>query len=477
MTGRACRSYPFSRSRLDPDPLDAQLRRAEPVCRVQLPYGPPAWLVTSYELTRSVLGDARFSRAATLGRDNPRESPVEFGQVAESVLCMDPPTHTRIRRLAGRAFTARRVEEFRPRARQIAGDLIDDMAAAGPPADLVASFSYAFPAIVICELLGIPGDDRHAFRRWADAIVSTTNSTPAQVQDTYLQLAGYVAGLFAERRAHPGDDLLTWLVQARDDQDMLTEAELLFLGMALLVGGYETTAHQITNMVYTLLTHAPQLCQLQTRPELLPGAVEEMLRFIVFGSAINPRIATADVTFGETVIRAGEPVLCARSSANFDEQVFARAGELDFTRDPNPHLAFGYGPHYCLGAQLARMELQVALDTIVTRLPGLRIAVPEDQLTWHTQTLMRGLSAFPIAWLHPVPTHRCPGRVRRSAAAMMASALFVTARQDPAPGSAWRGRSPRRPRSAPARRTDRPPARPSPLAPAGDPGPPSGRRC
>jgi cytochrome P450 len=398
MADEACRSYPFSRSRLDPDPQYAELRRTEPVCRVQLPYGPWAWLVTSYELTRSVLGDARFSRAATVGRDNPRECPVEFGQVAESVLCMDPPTHTRIRQLAGRAFTARRVEQLRPRARQIASGLIDGMAAAGPPADLVESFSFAFPAIIICELLGIPEADRHVFRRWTDAIVSTTTSSSSQEQEIYLHLAGYLASLFAQRRAGPGDDLLTWLVQARDNQDRLTEAELLFLGMALLVGGYETTAHQITNMVYTLLSHDQQLRQLRARPELLPDAVEEMLRFIVFGSALNPRIATADVKLGEVVARAGEPVLCSRSSANRDERVFPRAGELDITRDPNPHVAFGYGPHYCLGAHLARMELQVALGTIFSRLPGLHIAVPENELTWQTGIMMRGLAAFPVAW-------------------------------------------------------------------------------
>jgi cytochrome P450 len=398
MAAGACRSYPFSRSRLDPDPQYAELRRTEPVCRVQLPYGPPAWLVTSYELTRAVLGDARFSRAVTVGRDNPRESPVEFGQVAESVLCMDPPAHTRFRQLAGRAFTVRRVEQLRPRARQIASGLIDSMATAGPPADLVESFSFAFPAIIICELLGIPAADRHAFRGWTDAIVSTGTSTSGQVQEIYLHLAGYLAGLFAQRRTQPGDDLLTWLVQARDNHDRLTEAELLFLGMALLVGGYETTAHQITNMVYTLLAHGPQLRQLKTRPELLPGAVEEMLRFIVFGNAINPRIATADVRLGRVVVRAGEPVLCARSSANLDEQVFAHAAELDFARDPNPHLAFGHGPHFCLGAQLARMELQVALDTMLTRFPGLQIAVPEDQLTWRAETMMRGLAAFPVTW-------------------------------------------------------------------------------
>ncbi|HEY1005326.1 MAG TPA: hypothetical protein VGD83_37410 [Streptosporangiaceae bacterium] len=201
ITSGACRSYPFSRSRLDPDPQYAELRRTEPVCRVQLPYRPPAWLVTSYHLTRSVSGDARFSRSATLGRDNPREYPVEFGQVAESVLCMDPPAHTRIRQLAGRAFTARRVEQLRPRARQIASGLIDTMAAASPPADLVESFSFAFPAIIICELLGIPDADRHAFRRWTDAIVSTRTFSSGQVQETYLHLAGYLASLFAQRRA------------------------------------------------------------------------------------------------------------------------------------------------------------------------------------------------------------------------------------------------------------------------------------
>lgn len=392
------RSYPFSRIRLDPDPLYAELRRSEPVCLVQLPYGPPAWLVTDYGLTKAVLGDARFSRAAAVGRDNPRESAVDVSQVAESLLSMDPPDHTRIRKLVGKAFTPRRVEELRPRAAEIASGLLDDVIAAGPPADLVSAFSYALPAIMICELLGIPDGDRHTFRGWADATVSATTATPVQEQDAYLHLVGYFAGLFAERRAHPGDDLLTALVQARDDEDRLSESELLVLGLALLVAGYETTAHQITNMAYTLLTHPAQLQQLRQQPELLPGAVEEMLRFNVFGSAINARIATTDVDLGDVLVRAGEPVLCSRSSANRDGKVFSRADELDFRRYPNPHVAFGYGPHFCLGANLARMELQVALGTILARLPDVRMAVPESSLTWHDKTIMRGLAAFPVTW-------------------------------------------------------------------------------
>jgi len=395
---RVPRSYPFSRVRLEPDPQYAELRRSEPVCRVQLPYGPPAWLVTDYDLTKAVLGDPRFSRAAAVGRDNPRESAVDLSQVAESVVSMDPPEHTRIRSLVGKAFTPRRVAELQPRATEIANSLLDEMIAAGPPADLVSSFSFALPVIIICELLGIPDGDRHAFRGWADATLSTTTVTPVQEQDAFLHLAGYLAGLFAERRARPGDDLLTGLVQARDNDDRLSESELLVLGMALLVAGYETTARQITNMTYTLLTHPAQLQLLIQEPGLLPGAVEEMLRFNVFGSAINPRIATADVELGHVLIRAGEPVLCARSSANRDEKVFSRGDQLDFRRSPNPHVAFGYGPHFCLGANLARMELQVALGTILSRLPGVRIAVPEESLTWHDTTILRGLAAFPITW-------------------------------------------------------------------------------
>jgi cytochrome P450 len=314
------------------------------------------------------------------------------------VLSMDPPEHTRIRKLVGKAFTPRRIAELRPRATAIAGGLLDDMIARGSPADLVESFSYALPAIMICEVLGIPERDRRMFRAWTDAIVSTTTATPVQEQDAYLHLVGYIADMFAERRARPGDDLLTGLVQARDDDDRLTESELLVLGMALLVAGYETTAHQITNMTYTLLTHPLQLGQLRQHPELLPAAVEEMLRYNVFGSAINPRIATTDVEVGNVLVRAGDAVLCSRSSANRDENIFSRPDELDFGRDPNPHVAFGHGPHFCLGANLARMELQVALGSILRRLPGLRIVVPEDSLTWHTGTIMRGLAALPIAW-------------------------------------------------------------------------------
>jgi cytochrome P450 len=273
------------------------------------------------------------------------------------------------------------------------------MIAAGPPADLVSSFSFALPVIVICELLGIPEDDRQAFRGWADETVSITKVTRTPEQGGYLRLVSFFADLLAQRRARPGRDLLTGLVQARDNNDSLSELELLVMAMTLLIAGYETTARQITNMTYTLLTHPAQLEQLRRQPELLPAAVEEMLRFNVFASSVvNPLIATTDVELGDVLVREGEPVLCSRSSANHDEKVFSRADQLDFSREPNPHLAFGYGPHFCLGANLARMELQVALGTILSRLPTLRLAVPEESLTWHTDTVVRGLTALAVTW-------------------------------------------------------------------------------
>jgi cytochrome P450 len=391
------RRYPFSRHRLDPDPLYAQLLRDEPVSRVQLPYGRPAWLVTSYELSKLALADQRFSREAALAGDNPREDAIDF-QVAESILNMDPPKHTRIRQLVGKAFTTRRVEQLRPRAREIAVGLIDEMKVAGPPGDLVHSYSFAFPATVICDLLGIPAADWHQFQSWTAGMSSTSTASPEEQQDIFLNLFGYFTELFAERRRRPGDDLLSGLAQARDNDDRLTETELVVQAMGLLVGGRETTAHQITNAVYTLLSHPDQIALLRARPELIPDAVEELLRFIILGNAINPRIATADIQLGDVLVRAGEPVLTANGAANRDPSVFDRPDEFDITRQPNPHIAFGHGPHFCPGSHLARMELQVTLETVLSRLPGLRIAVPDSDLSWQRGTVMRSVTALPLYW-------------------------------------------------------------------------------
>ncbi|TDB77241.1 MULTISPECIES: cytochrome P450 [unclassified Micromonospora] len=390
--------YPFSAPhRLDVDPRYAQLRREEPLIRIRLPFGEPAWLATRYADVRTVLADPRFSRAASVGRDQPRNTPL---QPDEGILAMDPPEHTRLRRLVAKAFTARRVEELRPRTRAVAEELVDGMLAAGPPADLVAHLATPLPIRVICDLLGVPVADQDRFRTWSEAIVSTTSLSPDTIRSYVDQLMGYMAGLIAQRRVTPTDDLIGAMVRARDENaDRLTEEEVVQLAAGLLAAGHETTVTQIPNMVYVLLTEEGGWERLRAEPDLVPKAVEELMRFIPLGAtAAFPRYAVEDVELGGVLVRAGEPVVVSVHSANRDESVFTDPERLDLGREVNPHLGFGHGVHHCIGAQLARMELQVVLETLLRRTPGLRLAVPPSELTWKSGLLVRGLTAMPVRW-------------------------------------------------------------------------------
>ncbi|MBM0257139.1 cytochrome P450 [Micromonospora sp. 4G55] len=362
-----------------------------------MPFGEPAWLATRHADVRTVLGDPRFSRAASVGRDEPRNSP---RQTDTGILQMDPPEHTRLRRLVAKAFTARRVEELRPRTRAVAEELVGAMVAAGPPADLVAHLATPLPIRVICDLLGVPVTDQDRFHTWSEAIVSTT-SLPPEVAESYVeQLLGYMAGLIAQRRTAPTDDLIGAMVRARDEHaDRLSEEEVVRLAAGLLAAGHETTVTQIPNMVYVLLTEPDGWERLRADPALVPTAVEELMRFIPLGAtAAFPRYALEDVELGGELVRAGEPVVVSIHSANRDERVFADPDRLDLGREVNPHVGFGHGVHHCVGAQLARMELQVVLETLLRRTPGLRLAVPESELTWKSGLLVRGLTAMPVSW-------------------------------------------------------------------------------
>lgn len=397
MTGTEPRSYPFSAAdRLRLDPFYAQLRRQDPISRVRLPYGEDAWLATRYEDARTVFADPRFSRAAAVGRDEPRVRP----SVQQSgILTMDPPDHTRLRRLVAKAFTARRVERLRPRTQQIADELVDGMRTHGSPLDLVENFALPLPITVICELLGVPYADRADFRVWSDAFLSTTKLSPQQVSDHIERMRDYMAGLIAQRRERPTDDLIGALVEARDEQDRLSETELVELAVGILVAGHETTATQIPNFVYVLLTHPDALAALRADLDRVPQAVEELMRHVPLGvNAAFPRYALEDVELGDVVVRAGEPVLVSIAAANRDGDVFDDPDELDPDRQANAHIGFGHGPHHCLGAQLARMELQVALTTLLRHLPGLRFAVHEHEVPWKTGMLVRGPLRLPLAW-------------------------------------------------------------------------------
>jgi cytochrome P450 len=250
---------------------------------------------------------------------------------------------------------------------------------------------------MICELLGVPVSDRADFQVWSRALVSTTSFAPAEREEHIGRLMGYMAGLVRQRREEPTDDLLGALVAARDGHGKLTEDELIFLAGGLLAAGHETTATQIPNFVYVLLTHPDQLALLRSRPDLLPGAVEELMRWVpLISSAPIPRWAVADVELSGGTVEAGDAVFALMSVANRDPRVFTDPHRLDITRQPNPHVGFGHGIHHCLGAQLARLELQVAISVLFERLPDLELAVADSDLKWRTGHALRGLLALPV---------------------------------------------------------------------------------
>lgn len=393
------RSFPFGEPvRLDMDPLFAKLRREEPVSRIRLPYGGDGWLVTRYDDVRQVLTDPRFSRAVTVGREDiPRARPEPA--TPNSLLSMDPPDHTRLRRLVSKAFTPRRVARLRPRAQQIVDERLAEIERTGPPADLVQSLALPLPVTLICEMLGVPPQDQHRFRDYSDTVLSTTAHTREQIAAGRAALEEYLAELVAQRREHPEDDLLGALVAARDNEDRLNEEELVNLGIGLLIAGHETTANQIANFVYLLLTEREHWELLRSKPELLPGAVEELLRYVQLGSGgAFARVAMEDVELSGVTVSAGESVFVNTQSANRDEAVFEAAEELDLARKGNPHMAFGHGTHHCLGAQLARLELQVALGSLLQRFPDLRLAVPVEEVPWKTGLLVRGPQELAVRW-------------------------------------------------------------------------------
>jgi cytochrome P450 len=270
------------------------------------------------------------------------------------------------------------------------------MVAAGPPVDLVEDFALPLPVGVICELLGVPVADRPKFRVWSDAVLSTSSLTAEEFQTNRETLRDYMRGLIAARREEPADDLMTALIEARDVGDRLSELELIDLCNAVLVAGHETTATQIPNFVHVLLERPDQWERLRADPELIPAAVEELVRFIPLGAGTGfPRYAKEDIEVGGVVVRAGEPVIVAVGAANRDALQFEAPGVVRFDRDNNQHLGFGHGVHHCLGAPLARLELQEALRALVAKLPGLHVA---GDLVWKTQMLVRGPRTMPVAW-------------------------------------------------------------------------------
>jgi len=379
----------------DPYSVHARLRAEHPVAQVIMPGGTPAWLVTGYAQARAALTDPRLVKLPKGWRPPPDSL---LASLDLHMLNLDPPDHERLRKLVNKAFTARRVEELRPRIAAITAGLLDDMSTRHE-VDLLASFAFPLPITVICELLGVPVADRDQFRAWSATIVTDTVA-PEVFQDHATAMTGYFRRLMAARRREPADDLLSALISARDEGDRLSENELLSMAFLLLVAGHETTVNLIASGTLALLLNPGELARLRADPSLLGGAVEELLRYVNPVNNATFRFAGEPVEIDGAAIGPGEVVLVSLSGANRDPSRYAGPDRLDLGRDCGGHVAFGHGIHYCLGAPLARLEAEIAFGALLDRFGEITLAVPPGELRWRPSTLIHGLETLPVR-LHP----------------------------------------------------------------------------
>lgn len=371
----------------------ARARDTAGLTRISLPFGGDAWLATRYDDVRLVLSDRRFSRAEATRRD---DAPRAFPRVAGGIVMTDAPELTRLRKLVTQAFTHQRVESLRPHVRQKADALIDRMIEAGAPADLVRDFALPIPMSVICTLLGVPVEDQAKFKTWNDSLLSTNALSAEQTMANLGALSQYIGSLIQQRQAEPRDDLMTALVESRVEDDRLSERELVPLCIAILVAGYEGVSSQIPNFVFTLLSTEGGLERLRGTPASIEATIEELLRFVPLASAaMFVHYATEDVEIGGTTVRAGDAIFASIGSANRDERRFGHADTIDYSRNTKGHFAFGCGLHHCIGASLARVELQESLHVLASRLPTLKLA---EKVEWKTSTFFRGPLSMPVSW-------------------------------------------------------------------------------
>ncbi|MGW2508723.1 cytochrome P450 family protein [Streptomyces scopuliridis] len=415
---------PTSELLADPYEVYARLRETAPVRRIVGPDGRPAWIVTRYEDVRQSLADPRLSL------DKSRALPggyQGFGlppALDANLLNMDPPDHTRIRRFVARAFTARRIETLRGPVGRTADELLDALEPGGRGsdasesgggesgggesggrefggrADLIASYAAPLPIVVICELLGVPPRDRRDFREWTDALIAPDPARPERMKEAIAGMLAFFTELLAHKRAEPGDDLLSALIAARDEDeeagDRLSEDELMSLAFLILFAGYENTVQLIGNSVLALLRHPEQLAGLRAEPGRTAAAVGEFARYEGPALLAIRRFAVEDLTIGGVTVPAGETVMLSLAAANRDPHRFADPDRLDLDRDTAGQVALGYGIHYCLGAPLARLETEIAVNALLERFPRLELDVPYEELRWRPSTRARGLIALPV---------------------------------------------------------------------------------
>jgi cytochrome P450 len=372
------------------------------VAKVAMPNGRAAWVATRYEDIRTILSDPRFSsnrRHPNLPRvgGQAESSQAAGSPLPRMLLEMDPPEHGPARRAVIGEFTLRRIAALRPRIQQIVDEHIDAMLDGPRPADLVRALALPVPSLVICEMLGVPYDDHDFFQRHSARLLNR-NASVQERQSAALELVVYLDKLVRAKEEDPGDDLLGRQILKQRESGEADHGALLGTAFLLLLAGHETTANMISLGTLMLLRHPDALAALREDPAKIPNAVEELLRYFTIAELAMVRVATEDVEIGGTVIPAGEGVLTLANTGNRDPHVFEDADRFDIDRGARNHLAFGYGPHQCLGQNLARVELEIVFETLFRRVPGLRLAVPAEELSFKDDATVYGMHELPVTW-------------------------------------------------------------------------------
>ncbi|MDS0135259.1 MULTISPECIES: cytochrome P450 [unclassified Amycolatopsis] len=386
------RTCPFA-----PPPAYAEIREEEPVTRVRLPAGKQAWVVSKHEDVRTVLNDRRFS-ADRQHPDFPQLVPgLRRPDDERTMITMDAPEHGPARKAVLGEFTVRRMEALRPRIQEIVDERIDALLAGPKPGDLVEMLSLPVPSLVICEMLGVPYAD-HDFFQTQTAKLIKRDTPPLERRAAVESVRGYMSDLIAGKEDNPPDDLLGRQIVKLREEGTYRRPALAATGFLLLLAGHETTANMISLGTVGLLENPDQLALVKDDPGKTLDAVEELLRYFTIVDAATARLCVEDAEVGGQLIRAGEGVLALGYAANRDEAAFENPDELDIERGARHHVAFGFGPHQCLGQNLARMELQIVFDTLFRRIPGLKLAAPVDDLPFKDDAAIYGLYRLPVTW-------------------------------------------------------------------------------
>jgi cytochrome P450 len=380
-------------------PFYSHLRKADPLFAAWEDHGHTTWIVTRYEDVLKLLKTSSFIKdQSTLfsASGGDEDAPMEARVFQHMMLDVDPPDHTRLRKLVQPYFNPKKIQELSPRIENIADQLIENMKKKGGPVDLIDEFAFPLPIIVISELLGVPIEDREKFRKWSNTIVSASDNMDSDFQGDMKEFIEYLKDLFEEKKENPRDDLVSNLILHEEEGERLTKDELYSMIVLLIIAGHETTVNLIGNGMYALFEHPDQLEKLRRDHSIIEQAIEESLRFYSPVDFSTARWAAEDMEFNGKIIKRGDMVLASLASANRDENKFKAADTFDVTRKPNPHMAFGYGIHFCLGAPLARLEGKIAFQKLLSAFPSMKMIGKPGDSNWRDMFLLRGLKDLQV---------------------------------------------------------------------------------